>query len=161
MEEAERLASAARLREAAMQAVREENKRLAREAARDRCDQCREPKSQRDETMSLPNGVRLSVRVAHCQSPGPDCTARVCSRLVSVPTDVANRVVGWLATEPDLAATGIGWMACLAPGTDRLILTYRVSGSRRVAATVGALSVEAFGQQSRAEPCDAPDPART
>jgi len=150
MEDAERLARATRAREAAMAAVREENERMVQEAARDRCDQCPNPKRERDE-------VHLSVSVMHCERPGPDCTALVCSHLVSEPSKVANRMVEHLAAATELAAAGVSW---LATGADRLILTYRVPEIQRVAAVVGALSVEAFRHQSQAEPSAAADPAR-
>lgn len=146
MKKTERLARVAQLRKAAMQAVREENERLARQAARDRCDQCTEPKYERDEVLPLLNGIRLSVDVAHCDRPGADCTALVCSHIVSESPEVANRMIEHLVAQPELAATGVSWMACLAPGADRLILTYRVPDSARVAAAIGALPTESFRQ---------------
>src|SRR5262245_35707420 len=100
MEEAERLARAARLREAALEAIREEDERMAREADLDRCDQCPHPKAERDEVVKLPNGVRLSVNVRHCQRPGPDCTALACSHLLSESPEVANRMVEHLIALP-------------------------------------------------------------
>jgi len=159
VEEEERLARVAQLREVAMASAREENERLAREAARDRCDQCPEPKAQRDEVVALPNGIRMSVWVTHCLLPRTDCTALVCSHLSSESPEVANRVVEHLAAVPELATAGVSWLACLAPGADRLLLTYRVPELARVAEAVGALPVESFRQPRHAEPVAAPDPA--
>jgi hypothetical protein len=153
MDDPERVARGTRLRDAAMQQVREENERLAREAARDNCAQCPEAKATRDEVVSLPNGVQLSVYVAHCQRPAADCTAQVCAHLVSESPEAANRMVRWLAAQPDLKAAGVNWMASLAPGAagaDRLILTCRVPELARLTAAVGAVPVEAFRRQDRA-----------
>jgi hypothetical protein len=144
MDDPERLARAARLRDAAMRQVREENERLSREADRDNCAQCREPKAVRDEVVTLPNGVRLSVYVAHCQRPAADCTAQVCSHLVSEPPEAANRMVRWLAEQPELMAAGFGWTGCLQPGVDRLMLTCRVPELPRLMAAVAIMPVEAF-----------------
>ncbi|WP_202920396.1 TraR/DksA C4-type zinc finger protein [Urbifossiella limnaea] len=136
-----------------MASVREENERMAREAARNCCKQCPHPKPERDEVVDLLNGVRLSVYVAHCQRPGPDCTALVYSHLLSEPPAVANRMVEHLAAVPELAAAGVSWLACLAPDADRLILTYRVPASERVAAAVGAMRVEEFEQEPVGPSC--------
>jgi hypothetical protein len=157
VDDSDSLARAVGLREQMLASVREENERMAREAARNRCDQCPHPKPARDEVVTLPNGIRLSVYVAHCRHPGPDCTARVQSHLLSEPPEVANRMVEHLAAEPGLAAAGVGWLACLAPDAERLILTYRVPESARVAAAVGSLSVEAFRDPRPDEPGAAPD----
>lgn len=153
MDEAERIARAAQLCEAAMASVRVENERMARAADRDCCVQCLQPKPERDEEATLPNGVRLSAYVARCQQPGAGCTAFVQSHLLSESPAVANRMVEYLVALPELAAAGVSWFGCLAEGADRLTLTYRVPESERVAAAVGALRVEEFEREPVGPPC--------
>jgi hypothetical protein len=153
VDDEERVARADRFREAAMASVREDDERMSREASRDCCEQCLRPKQHRDSMAELPNGVRLSVYVAYCERPGPECTALVQSHLLSERPAVANRIVEHLAAVPELAAAGVGWMACLAPDANRLILTYRVPELERVAVAVGALRVKDFEREPVGPPC--------
>src|SRR5262245_19607249 len=152
VDEAQPQQRAALLREQAMRAAADENERMARQTAIDRCDKCLKPKQDYDRELLLPNGIRLSLYCHRCESPDPDCTAMVQSHLLSEPPAVASRMVEWLVERPELKAIGVSWLACLHWEADRLILTYRTPVEERVIAAVGAVAVEDFRGSAEPEP---------
>lgn len=122
--------------------VREENERIAREAALACCAQCPEPKQERHEVVVLSNGIRMSIFVTHCRAPSEACTALVSSHLVSELPKVANAIVESLAADERLRAMGVGYLAC--GSSDRLVLTYRVPAVLDVKAAVSMIDAETF-----------------
>ena len=144
MDDTERQKRVNLLREKAMRLAAEENERMERQAAIDRCDKCPNPKQQYDRELLLPNGIRLSLFRRCCESPNSDCTAVIQSHLMSESPAVANRIVEWLYEQPELKAIGVGYVVCLHVDVDRLILRYRVPVQAQVVARLGTIPVEEF-----------------
>ena len=143
MADSDREARIAEFRETCLREQHEENERLEREAAIDRCDQCPYAKIERNDSVKLSNGLCLASHSMYCRNPSTDCTAEVGTYLKIEPVELNNRIVEWLVEQTELKAVGVSWTYCLMPDAP-LMLTYRVPASELVARVVGAVCVEPF-----------------
>ena len=110
-----------------------------REEALLRCDQCPEPKVERDDNLVLGNGMRLKFLSRHCCAPTPSCTLMAQALLSSESVEVGDQIIKWLTDQPDLRAIGVSSLATPNPRAPGLILTYPVPTAGRVIDALGGL----------------------